>query len=92
MKGGIVLKVVVSGRVQGVGYRNFVLRIANELGIKGYVRNQSDGTVLLQAAGSNAQLDQLLEWCQNGPPMAKVSKIDVTPIEQNHFNEFKIIR
>jgi len=66
----------ISGRVQGVGYREWALRTARSLGLKGWVRNRSDGSVEAVVCGDAAALDQLVEACRAGPPMARVDAID----------------
>lgn len=86
------LNIVVSGRVQKVGYRNFILEKAIELSIKGYVFNQADGTVFVHAIGSNLQLDHFLECCQSGSPLSKVKKIEVTPVYGEECEFFTIKR
>ena len=91
MQEGAALTVIISGRVQKVGFRNFILHTAMELGVKGYVKNQEDRTVLVHVIGTPAQLDQMLEWCQKGPPLAKVSRIEVTPVNSKDYKDFKII-
>jgi len=63
---------IISGRVQGVGFRHFVAESAARLGVSGWVRNQPDGTVELEAEGSRAQLLQLIDACRRGPPSAGV--------------------
>lgn len=70
------LAAVISGRVQGVFYRDFVLRRAVELGLKGYVRNLEDGKrVELRAEGDRERLEKLLEYLRVGPPAARVDKV-----------------
>jgi acylphosphatase len=86
------LKIVVHGRVQKVGYRNFIFEKAIELSIKGKVENRQDGTVYIEAVGSNMQLDEFLEWCYKGSIMAKVSKINVSPSNDFTYSDFKINR
>ena len=71
-------RVVVHGRVQGVFFRDSSQTIAQELGVGGWVRNLSDGTVELVAEGRRRDVDSLVEWCRQGPPRAHVSRIDVT--------------
>lgn len=68
-------RVVISGRVQGVGYRDWMLREAARLGVQGWVRNRRDGTVEALAAGEEAAVQALLSACRRGPPMAQVSDI-----------------
>jgi acylphosphatase len=70
------LHAVVRGDVQGVGFRYFVQRKAQQLGLKGWVRNNDDGTVELVAEGSREQLEQLKRALQEGPRMARVDRVD----------------
>jgi acylphosphatase len=66
------VKVYISGLVQGVGFRYFVLRYAEQLGLKGYARNLSDGRVEVLAQGTEANLKFLLEYIKKGPAGAEV--------------------
>lgn len=84
------VKLIVRGRVQKVGYRAFVLQKAIELSVKGYVRNQSDGSVLVYAMGTNLQLDEFLQWCQSGSPLAKVNKLEVQLATCNDRIDFRV--
>lgn len=65
----------VQGRVQGVAYRANAQRVAQALSLNGFVRNQPDGSVYLEAEGSAEALDRLLAWCRQGPPAAIVSNV-----------------
>jgi acylphosphatase len=67
------LDALVSGWVQGVGFRIFVARIAGQLGLTGWVRNESDGRVRTVAEGRRANLEQLLAALEEGPAGARVS-------------------
>ena len=67
---------VVHGDVQGVGFRYFVMRRASQLGLKGWVRNNDDGTVELVAEGPRTDLEQLLRTAEEGPRLARVSRVD----------------
>lgn len=71
------LNITVSGRVQGVGFRDFVRRTATDLEVKGTVRNEPDGTVFIEAEGPEDQLKLLLQKCKSGPPLASVRNIVV---------------
>lgn len=68
---------LVSGRVQGVGYRAFVLRYARALGLDGSVRNLPSGQVEVIAEGEEPQLQQLLTLLRQGPPAARVTDVTV---------------
>ena len=72
----IARRYFISGRVQGVGFRNFAERAAEELGISGYVRNLADGRVEVYAIGSSDQLNQLSGLLAQGPRWANVTGID----------------
>ena len=65
----------IRGRVQGVGYRNALHREATRLGIKGWVRNRSDGSVEALVAGPAPALDELIAWARRGPPAARVGEV-----------------
>jgi acylphosphatase len=86
------LKIKISGRVQGVACRSFLFDRAIELSIKGYVKNLTDGTVFVFAIGTNLQLDEFLEWCHKGSPVARVTKVIVEVAEMSDAINFKIIR
>ncbi|MFO7918265.1 MAG: acylphosphatase [Anaerolineae bacterium] len=66
----------VSGRVQGVGFRYHARETARGLGVMGYVRNRSDGTVEVVAEGDEDSLRQFLSWLRSGPRLAQVEKVD----------------
>jgi acylphosphatase len=71
-------RVVVSGRVQGVFFRDSARAQAQRLGVRGWVRNRSDRTVEIVAEGPRDVVDQFLDWCRVGPPRAQVTGIAVT--------------
>jgi len=70
-------RVVISGRVQGVFFRDTCERVAAGLGVRGWVRNCPDGTVEVAAEGRRSAVDALLDWCREGPPRANVTGIQV---------------
>lgn len=88
----IHLNIKVHGRVQGVGFRSFTQRIANERSIVGFCQNEKDGTVYMEIESTQMKADEFLEWVYNGPIMAKVSKIDVEQGKLLGFKFFKIKR
>jgi acylphosphatase len=71
------LDATVHGRVQGVGFRYHVLRTAMDLGLRGWVANESDGSVRCRAEGPRPDLDALLEALEHGPPGALVDHVVV---------------
>ncbi len=83
----------IRGRVQGVYYRASMLQEAQKLGLTGWVRNCSDGSVEAIAEGPRNQLEDLISWCWQGPPGAKATRIDVQwRAAQNSERQFSIKR
>ncbi len=67
---------VVTGRVQGVAFRAYTVEEARRLGVSGWVRNLADGRVEVEAEGERAALRSLARWCEQGPPAARVDRVD----------------
>lgn len=85
------LEIVVSGRVQGVCYRAFVLHRANELNIKGYTKNLVNGNVKVVASGEDNALNIFINMLKEGPPMARVDDIQSSEITiGEEFSSFSI--
>lgn len=72
--------VIVTGRVQGVGFRFHTADEANRLGVAGWVRNLPDGTVEAEFEGAPDSVDAILEWARTGPPSAEVSEVDIDDV------------
>ncbi|MFO1242519.1 MAG: acylphosphatase [Rickettsiales bacterium] len=68
---------IISGRVQGVGYRAWTVKNAERLGLTGWVRNRTEGTVEAVLAGDAASVDEMIEACRKGPLAAKVTDIQI---------------
>ncbi|MEA2010251.1 MAG: acylphosphatase [Actinomycetota bacterium] len=73
----------VTGRVQGVGYRYTAAHTAERLGLLGWVRNASDGSVEVRAQGDAGVLEQFIVFLKQGPRAARVRSVDVHPVEPN---------
>ncbi|MFA4044090.1 MAG: hypothetical protein HZRFUVUK_000873 [Candidatus Fervidibacterota bacterium] len=85
------LHAIVYGLVQGVGFRYFTLWEASKLGLTGYVRNLSDGSVEVVAEGTKEDLEKLLEKLHQGPPAARVRKVIVNWSEaKGEFDRFGV--
>lgn len=82
----------VYGKVQGVWFRKFTSDEALRLGLRGWVRNEADGSVLIKAEGMEDALQELMRWCHQGPPLADVTKVEVTVGEMEGLTGFKITR
>jgi len=82
---------IIKGRVQGVGYRYFVFRIATELSLTGIVQNLADGTVEVIAEGGSYALEKLIQTCHEGPSMSLVRDVFISWSEwTGEFNDFQI--
>ncbi|MDP2759725.1 MAG: acylphosphatase [Sideroxyarcus sp.] len=73
------LRLVMHGRVQGVWYRDSMRREAERLGVSGWVRNCSDGTVEAMVQGETGALAALVRWAHCGPQLAEVERVEVEP-------------
>ncbi|MBN1949131.1 MAG: acylphosphatase [Candidatus Cloacimonetes bacterium] len=84
-------EILVSGKVQGVGYRYFVLQQASSLQLVGNVRNQPDGSVKILAAGTEVELKIFMDSLRHGPPRARVQTVDFREISPAHsYDKFRI--
>lgn len=86
----ICVKVVVTGRVQGVFYRSNTQKKAVSLGITGLAKNLSDGTVEVIACGEKENVDHLIKWLWQGPPQAKVTDVKSQEIEVQKYPNFRV--
>ena len=82
----------VIGKVQGVFFRASAKEMADKLGIKGFVRNERDGSVYIEAEGEDAFVKEFIKWCKNGPPRAVVFEVKVKEGELKTFSRFEIQR
>ena len=81
------IRVIISGRVQGVCFRMETERAAEKFGIYGWVRNRRDGTVEALIEGTSDKIDEMLNWCREGPPLAKVTDLKI--FEEEYRGEYK---
>jgi acylphosphatase len=88
----VARRYLVTGRVQGVGYRNFVEHTAGKLNVDGYVRNRRDGSVEVFAMGTAEELQNLREALERGPIMAQVSRVAEEPsdVEAKYVGNFTV--
>jgi len=84
--------VLISGRVQGVWYRASIKQKADALGIMGWVRNTVEGNVEAVFEGEQAVIDEMITWCWQGPPLARVSDIKILPSRSDErFTGFVVL-
>ena len=85
-------KIIVQGRVQGVGYRWFSMQIAQQLGIKGYVKNLFNGDVEVFAQGDDASVQQFIDQLRKGPSFSNVNNLNIYDADFDYsLNQFKVI-
>ncbi|MBK7213097.1 MAG: acylphosphatase [Bacteroidales bacterium] len=82
-------KISVKGKVQGVGFRYHTIMKAGELGVFGFVRNESDGSVYIEAEGDEDSVRKFLEWCHEGPRWARVTNVEVNSSEPQGYSLFE---
>ncbi|MBS1558786.1 MAG: acylphosphatase [Bacteroidetes bacterium] len=80
----------VSGKVQGVFYRASAKEQADRLKIKGFVRNEPDGRVYLEAEGDEAELIKLIAWCKQGSPNSRIEHLEWHERPLQNFGDFTI--
>lgn len=87
------VRLLIRGRVQGVGYRASAADAARRLGLLGWVRNLRGGEVELVAEGDPAVLEKLIEWCRRGPPASRVDSVEVEfSTASGEFSDFAVRR
>ena len=74
-------RLTISGRVQGVGYRDWAIDTGLRLGLTGWVRNRRDGAVEALIVGEEDAVGRMIEACRRGPSLARVDEIDVEPVD-----------
>ena len=75
------VRILVTGRVQGVYFRMFTQNKAKQFGIKGYARNLPDGRVEIIAEADQSSIENFIKWCHKGPVTARVDHIEITELE-----------
>ncbi|MEF8793990.1 acylphosphatase [Thiohalorhabdus sp.] len=83
---------IIHGRVQGVFFRDSTRQKAQELGVRGWVRNRPEGTVEVMAAGDEASLDGLEQWFHaGGPPAAWIERVDREEVSEEGLEGFRVL-
>jgi acylphosphatase len=90
MSGLTRTRVVVTGLVQGVWFRDSCRAEARAAGVAGWVRNRGDGAVEAELEGPQAAVERVIAWCHHGPPRARVDGVTVTHLEPTGDTRFHI--
>jgi len=86
------LDIKVQGRVQGVGFRYATKATADQLGVKGTVKNESDGSVSIEAEAEESMLGLFLDFCQEGPEGAQVTSLQSHEGEIKNYRNFEVLK
>ncbi|WP_214072078.1 acylphosphatase [Mucilaginibacter sp. dw_454] len=86
------LDITVKGKVQGVMYRAATKAVADQLGVRGSVKNQPDGDVVIEAEGEPAMLDMFIDWLHEGPQNAEVSSVESHEGELKNYRNFEVLK
>ena len=86
----VAVRAALTGRVQGIGFRDATLRRARRLGAMGWVRNGEDGEVLVHAEGPSAAVDELVAFLRKGPPAAEIAGVEVESVKVEGHEQFAI--
>ncbi len=86
------LKLIVTGKVQGVFYRKNTQQKAKEFNLVGWVKNNTNGTVEIFIQGHQTDIQKMIDWCWQGPKNAAVSHIEIEESLPKNYSEFNVIR
>ncbi len=86
------VSILITGRVQGVWFRASTKNEADRLGITGFVENLPDGVVYVEATGDPVKLDSFINWCHQGPELARVKEVTVRQINPSVMQRFEVRR
>ena len=86
----VCYQITIRGKVQGVFYRSNAKSKALDLGVKGWVKNETDGSVVIEAEGSKDKLIDLMDWCKKGPVHARVDEVTKKEIGLKNYRKFEI--
>jgi len=84
------IQISVRGKVQGVGFRYYTKKKAQELNIKGFVQNKPDGSVYIEAEGNDLDVDTFADWCELGPQWSRVLECKKSELPKAAFTKFEI--
>ncbi len=86
------LNITVKGKVQGVFFRKSTKAVADQLGVRGFVLNEPNGDVYIEAEADDTFLDMFLEWCNEGPQDAEVNAVESHEDELKNYRNFEVVK
>ncbi|HVW94641.1 MAG TPA: acylphosphatase [Mucilaginibacter sp.] len=88
----IHLDITVKGKVQGVFFRASTKAVADQLGVKGFVKNDPNGDVVIEAEGDKVAIGMFLDWCNEGPEHAEVTSVETNEGELKNYRNFDVVK
>lgn len=86
------LNIIVRGKVQGVSYRATTKAVADQLGVRGKVRNEANGDVFIEAEAESMLMEMFVEWCHEGPDAARVNAVTTEEGEVKNYRNFEVVK
>lgn len=86
------INIKITGKVQGVFFRASTKAVADQMGVKGLVKNEKDGSVYVEAEADEQTLAMFMDWCNEGPEKAKVDSVSSTESEVKNYRNFEVVK
>jgi acylphosphatase len=86
------LNITVKGKVQGVFYRAATKAVADQLGVRGTIKNEPNGDVFIEAEADKSTLEMFLDWCHEGPQDADVTAVESNEGELKNYRNFEVLK
>jgi acylphosphatase len=86
------LDIIVKGKVQGVSYRASTKAVADQLGVRGTIKNEANGDVVIEAEGEPYMLEMFLDWVNEGPQDAEVTAVETNEGELKNYRNFEVLK
>ncbi|WP_448700756.1 acylphosphatase [Mucilaginibacter sp. AW1-3] len=86
------LNITIHGKVQGVSFRYTTKAVADQLGVRGIINNQPDGSVYIEAEADDWNMQLFLDWCNEGPTGAVVNSVETNEAELKNYRNFEIVK
>ncbi len=86
------IKIKINGKVQGVFFRASTKAVADQMGVKGFVKNEKDGSVYVEAEAEATILEMFVDWCNEGPQNANVENVEVVDGELKNYRNFEVVK
>ena len=86
------INIKVTGKVQGVFFRASTKAVADQMGVKGLVKNEKDGSVYIEAEADATTLELFVDWCKEGPDKSKVESVAVEDADLKNYRNFEVVK